>query len=393
MSEERSAADPPTWAIIAGGGTAGHVNPGIAIAQALMARGHPPSTIHWVGTTRGIEARLVPAAGLGLTLLPGRGAQRRLTLANLGAAWAFLRATGTAIRLVGRRRPAVVVVLGGYASLPCALAALVHRVPVVVQEQNAVPGAVNRLVGRFARASAVPVPGCDLPRSVVTGNPVRAEIADLALDRSGRTAGGPGPAGAARVALGLPRDRRVVAVFGGSLGARRINLAVQSARALWSERADLALHHVVGERDWSLVTEPVASPATNGRGGAFLYQPVRYEDRMDLVLAAADLAVCRAGATTVAELAVAGLPAVLVPLPRAPGDHQTANARWLADAGAAVMVRDDELDGRRLAEEVDRLIGDPVRLAAMAASAAATSRPDAAARVAEVVEAHARIRR
>ncbi|MHB8670562.1 MAG: undecaprenyldiphospho-muramoylpentapeptide beta-N-acetylglucosaminyltransferase [Acidimicrobiales bacterium] len=388
-----TAPEPPTWAVIAGGGTAGHVNPGLAVAQALVARGHQAATIHWVGTNRGIEARLVPPAGFGLTLLPGRGAQRRLTPANLGAAWAFLRATLMALRLVAARRPAVVVVLGGYASLPCALAALVFRVPVVVQEQNAVPGAVNRLVARFARASAVPMARCGLPRSVVTGNPVRAEIAELARHLDGHAAEPTGKSRAsrsARAALGLPQDRRVVAVFGGSLGARRINLAVRSARAQWSGRADLALHHVVGERDWELVADPAPSPATADGPAALLYQPVRYEDRMDLVLAAADVAVCRAGATTVAELAVAGLPAVLVPLPGAPGDHQTANARWLADAGAAVIVPDRELDGRRLVEEVERLIADPDRLAALGAAAAAAGRPDAARRVAEVVEIHAR---
>jgi len=248
----------------------------------------------------------------------------------------------------------------------------------VVAEQNAVPGAANRLVGRFARASAVPFPGTKLPRAVVTGNPVRAEILDV--DR--------GPAGraAARTALGLPSDRQVVAVFGGSLGALRLNSAVLGALGTWAERADLALRHVVGERDWSLVTGRVPHLPPGG----LLYQPVRYDDRRELSLAAADLVVSRAGGNTVAELAAVGLPSVLVPLPGAPGDHQTANARFLSNAGAATLVPDDRFSAARLLSEVDALLADPSRLSRMAAAASAVARRDAAEAVAALVEAHAR---
>lgn len=370
-------ADPRTWALVAGGGTAGHVLPGVAIGRALVARGHQPESIHYVGSARGIEARLVPQAGFGLTLLPGRGLQRRLTRANVGAIWGLARAAVRAFGLLLRHRPRVVVALGGYASVPCAFAAVVLRVPLVVVEQNAVPGAANRLTGRFARAAAVAFPGTPLPRAHVTGNPVREEI--LAVDRvSGRDD--------VRRALGLPADRQVLAVFGGSLGARRINLAVVDALAAWADRSGLAVRHVVGERDWELVTARL--PDLDGE--PVVYQPVRYEDRMDLVLTAADLAVCRAGATTVAELGAVGLPAVLVPLPGAPGDHQTANARVLEGAGGAVVVPDGELDGARLVAEVDRLLADPGQLAAMGKAAATTARRDAADAVARLVEEHAR---
>jgi UDP-N-acetylglucosamine--N-acetylmuramyl-(pentapeptide) pyrophosphoryl-undecaprenol N-acetylglucosamine transferase len=278
---------------------------------------------------------------------------------------------------VARRRPAVVVALGGYASVPCAFAAVALRVPLVVCEQNAVPGAANRSLARFARAAAVSFPGTDLPRARVTGNPVRPEI--LAVDRRRDR-------DEARAALGLPPDRRVVAAFGGSLGARRINLAVVAALQRWADRGDLAVRHVVGRRDWTLVAE--AAPDLSD--AALVYAPVEYEDRMDLVLAAADVAVCRAGATTVAELAVVGLPSVLVPLPGAPGDHQTANARHLVDAGAAVLVADAELEGDRLAGEVDALLSDPEALERMSRAAAAFARRDAAEAVAVLVEEHAR---
>ncbi len=366
-----------TWAVIAGGGTAGHVVPGLAVARALVDRGHPPESIHWVGSQRGSEGRMVAGAGFEATLLPGRGIQRKLTAENLGAAWGLTRAGGQALSLVRRRRPAVVLAMGGWASVSCALAAVAQGVPVVVAEQNAVPGAANRLVGRFAKASAVPFPGTPLPRAVVTGNPVRAEI--LSVDRS--------PAGraAARAALGLPEGRRVVAVFGGSLGALRLNNAVVGALEAWAGRDDPAVRHVVGERDWSLVTGRVGElPA----GGVF-YQPVRYDDQRELSLAAADLAVSRAGGNTVAELAAVGLPSVLVPLPGAPGDHQTANARHLSDVDAAVLVADADLTAARFVAEVDGLLGDEARLAAMGKAASTAGRRDAAEAVAALVEAHA----
>jgi UDP-N-acetylglucosamine--N-acetylmuramyl-(pentapeptide) pyrophosphoryl-undecaprenol N-acetylglucosamine transferase len=366
----------PTWAVIAGGGTAGHVVPGLAVARALVERGHPASSIHWVGGRRGSEGRTVPAAGFEVTLLPGRGIQRRLTSENVPAMWGLARAQAQALALLRARRPAVVLTLGGWASVSCALAAAALRIPLVVAEQNAVPSASNRLVGRFAAAAAVPFPGTPLPHAVVTGNPVRAEI--LAVDRSdaGRAA--------ARRALGLPVDRKVLAVFGGSLGALRLNEAVFGALGTWADRSDLAVRHVVGERDWAMVESH--RPAA----GDVYYQPVRYDDQRELSLAAADVAVSRAGGNTVAELAAVGLPSVLVPLPGAPGDHQTANARQLADTGAAVLVADAAMTPARLVAEVDGLLGDPSRLSAMAAAATAGARRDAAEAVAGLVEASAR---
>ena len=365
-----------TWAIIAGGGTAGHVVPGLAVAHALVARGHAADSIHWVGGRRWSEGEVVGAAGFQSTLLPGRGIQRRLTADNISAVWGLSQAGAQALSLVRARRPAVVLAMGGYASVTCALAAAALRVPLVVAEQNAVPGASNRLVGRFAKACAVPFPGTPLPRAVVTGNPVRSEI--LAVDRS--------PAGraAARAALGLPEDRTVIAVFGGSLGALRLNNAVLGALGTWGGRDDLAVRHVVGERDWSLVTGE-----TRELDGLF-WQPVRYDDQRELSLAAADLAVSRAGGNTVAELAAVGLPSILVPLPGAPGDHQTANARHLADAGAAVLVPDGEMSAARLVREVEGLLGDTGRLGSMAEAAGQVGRRDAADAVAELVEQCAR---
>lgn len=368
----------PTEVVVAGGGTAGHVLPGIAIARALVERGHAAGAVRFVGSERGIEARLVPEAGFPLTLLPGRGIQRKLSLANVGAAFGIVVGVLRAIRLVRRWRPKVVIVLGGYASVPCAVAALIWRVPLVVAEQNARAGAANKLASRWAKACAVPFEVTDLPRAVVTGNPVRDEI--LAVDRA---ADGP----SAREALGVPAGRTLVAVFSGSLGSRRINEAVLGLAGRWSERADAAIYHVVGNRDADDLAARM--PASAGPDGLW-YRQVAYQDDMATLLAAADVAVCRAGGTTVAELAQVGLPSVLVPLPIAPGDHQRHNAGPLVAAGAAVLVDDAEMDADRLAAELAPMLDDPDHRERMARAAASLARPGAADAVAALAEEHAR---
>lgn len=367
----------PTFAIIAGGGTAGHVLPGLAVAEALVARGHDRASIHYVGSEGRIEARLVPEAGFAVTLLTGRGIERRLTLRNLGAIVGIIRACLHAVVLVRRLRPRVVVAVGGYASVAVALAAVVWRVPIVVAEQNAVPGAANRLVARFAKAAAVSFADTPLPRAVVTGNPVRSEVLRIDRSRDGD---------AAKRALGVEPGRRLLLVTGGSLGALRINEATIAALDGWHDRRNLAVRHVVGKRDWGRLGAADVAERVDG----LQYLPVPYDDEMPRTLAAADVAVCRAGSSTCFELAAAGVPAVLVPSPFVTADHQTANARHLVAAGGAVLVRDDELDGARLTAEVDALLDDPQRLAAMSEAMHTFARPKAADDIASLVEEHAR---
>ncbi len=365
-----------TFAIVTGGGTAGHVLPALAIADAMVAAGHPRTSIHYVGAERGIEAHLVPSTGYPMTLLPGRGIQRALTPANLGAVVGLVVALGRAIGLVGRLRPSVVIAVGGYASVAVGMAAVLRGVPIVVAEQNQVPGAANRLLARFAKASATSFEGTRLPRAVVTGNPIRATISaiDPHRDRA-----------AARAAFGVEPGRRLLLVFGGSLGALRINEAVLGAVATWRDRSDLAVHHVVGNRDWEALSAR-AQPEV----GTLVYRQVAYEDDMPAALAAADVAVCRSGSSTCFELAAAGLPAVLVPSPHVTADQQTGNARSLVDAGAAVLVRDEELDGPTLAAAADAILGDADRLASMGAAARTWARPAAAADIAALAATHAR---
>ncbi|MEC9000510.1 MAG: undecaprenyldiphospho-muramoylpentapeptide beta-N-acetylglucosaminyltransferase [Actinomycetota bacterium] len=364
--------------VVAGGGTAGHVLPGLAIAEALVERRlvADRGSVVMVGSARGIEAELVPPTGFDLVLLPGRGIQRRLTPANVVATADLLLAVARAFLLLTRNRPDAVIALGGYASVPCGLAAVVLRIPMVVAEQNAVPGAANRLLGRFARSCAVSFPGTRLPRAVVTGNPVRPEVRQAAADWSARQE--------ARYRLGLD-DRPFVVAFGGSLGARRINRAVASAVEDWAG-GPVVIQHVVGRRGWEMGAEGPPERARAVASGVE-YRPVGYEADMPMVLSAADLVVCRAGATTVAELSVLGIPSVLVPLPGAPGDHQTANAAGMAEAGAARVVVDGELDGHLLAGLLVAMLGDQSALEAMGASARSLGRPDAAERVTDLVAA------
>jgi len=217
-------------------------------------------------------------------------------------------------------------------------------------------------------------------RAVVTGTPVRSQIGGVDRTPEGRRS--------ACEALGVRADRQVVAVFGGSLGARSINRAVDDLCRRWAERSDLAIYHIVGRRDW----QPAMAAGAGDPPDGLQAVRVEYEERMPLVYAAADVVVSRAGAMTVAELSLVGVPSVLIPLPGAPGDHQTANAKVLERAGGATMITDAECDGDRLAAVLDPLLSDRHRLGSMGRAAASVGHPDAADAGARVVEEHARRR-
>jgi UDP-N-acetylglucosamine--N-acetylmuramyl-(pentapeptide) pyrophosphoryl-undecaprenol N-acetylglucosamine transferase len=402
--------------VIAGGGTGGHVVPSLQIARALVALGQAPDSIELFGSRRGQEATVWPALEFPFTLLPGRGIRRSLRptalWANAGALLGLLWATVRSIGSFAARRPRVVVVVGGYAGFPAGVAAVLTRVPVVLMNTDAVPGAVNGLLGRFAAASAVAFPGTDLPRAHVTGTPVRPELGSLDRTPTGRRE--------ARTMLGLPAGRVTLGAFGGSLGARRINGAVAELADRWADRAELSVYHVAGRRDFERFAVPAASNGGAGDGDAgdvdagdgvgpgggtgtglgsesglrsesgLHYEVVPYEERMPELYRAVDLCVCRAGAMTVAELLMAGVPAILIPLPGAPRDHQTRNAEAMVAAGAAILIPDAECSAERLATELESLLPDADRLTAMSAAARAFGHPDAAVRVAELVTAHAR---
>lgn len=361
-----------TFAFVTGGGTGGHVYPALAVADALVERGHARGSIRFVGARRGLEASAVPAAGYEVELLGGRGLQRslrpRAIVANVGAVFGLVGAFARAFRLVGRHRPQVVLGVGGYASFPCLLAARMRRVPAVVHEQNAAPGLANRWAVRLGARAAISLPGTPLPGAVMTGNPVRAAM--TSVQRHPDTA------------------PPLVAVVGGSLGARTLNEGALGLYDRWRERSDVAIRHVAGPRGYDGCMERLTG--LRRASDALEYDLVRYEDDMPGVYGRSSVLVGRAGAVTCAEVAVTGTPAVLVPLPGAPGDHQTRNADALVAAGAAILIPDSELDGARLDDELERLLEAPSRLEAMSTAARSVGRPDAADRVAQLVEEAAR---
>ncbi len=358
--------DARTYALVSGGGTGGHVFPALALAEELVARGHAPDRVRFVGARRGLEATAVPAAGFGIDLLPGRGLQRTLTprhvVANVRTLWDTANAVAQAIAIVRRTRPRVVVGVGGYASLPALVAARVCRVPMVVHEADAHPGLANRIAVRLGARAAVTLPGTALRGAVLTGNPIRPAIA--AVQRA-------------------PTLPPLVAVVGGSLGARSLNRAALALYDRWRHRSDVTIHHVSGTRDYEECVAALAS--ARAPGDALEYRLIPFEEHMEAIYTDASVLVARAGGMT-AELTAVGIPSVLVPLPGAPGDHQTRNAEALVAAGAAVMIDDGSLDAARLDHELSALLADPERCRRMADAARGLGRPDATARFADLVE-------
>ena len=368
MGQRAADSAAPPAIVIAGGGTGGHLYPGIAVAREYLRR-FPQAAVSFAGTARGLEARVVPHEGFALDLIRSAGLKGKSWGARVRGASLVVPSMLEAWRVISRRKPSVVVGVGGYSSGPIVLMAAIRGVPTMVLEQNAVPGLTNRLLARVVRRAAVTYDET-LPffrgKAVVTGNPVRAEFFS--------TPSGTGPRASARVLI-----------LGGSQGAHVINLALVAAAAeLVRERPDLELVHQTGERDRDGVRREYANAGIRARAEALL-DPVAAE------VMAADLIVCRAGATTLAELAAAGKPAVLVPLAAATDDHQRKNARVLVDGGAAEMVEEKDLTGDRVAAVVGRLLGDRSRLEAMAHAMRGFAKPNAAADIVTLVATLARV--
>jgi UDP-N-acetylglucosamine--N-acetylmuramyl-(pentapeptide) pyrophosphoryl-undecaprenol N-acetylglucosamine transferase len=364
----------PLSVVLAGGGTGGHIEPMLALADALRRRGGDagPIRITCLGTARGMETRLVPARGYDLRLIPPVPFPRRPTVDLLRVPSRVWRAVSETRALLDELEADVVVGFGGYVALPAYLAARragVGRagIPIVVHEQNALPGLANRVGARLAARVAVTVPGTPLHRGEHVGMPLRTAISGL--DRPARRA-------EARAAFGLDADRPTLLVFGGSQGAASLNRGlVAAADALTA--AGIQVLHARGPKNTD-VTVP-ARPA-----GSAPYVVVDYLERMDLAYAAADLALCRAGAVTVAELSAVGLPAVFVPLPIGNGE-QRRNALPVVEAGGGLLVEDADLSPEWIEKSVVPLLTDPAALAGYARHAAAAGVPDADDRLADIV--------
>jgi UDP-N-acetylglucosamine--N-acetylmuramyl-(pentapeptide) pyrophosphoryl-undecaprenol N-acetylglucosamine transferase len=342
--------------LIMAGGTGGHVFPALAIADALRAGG---SRVAWLGTQHGIEARLVPQADIPLFFVSVSGLRGKGLLALFKAPWQLLKAVHESVRLLRRLRPACVLGMGGFAAGPGGLAAWLLRYPLVIHEQNAVAGTTNRLLSRLARRVLVAFPDA-LPKAEWIGNPVREAIANL-------------PQPDAR-AVGRHQPLRIL-VLGGSLGAHALNVAIPMAL---QGRAVEVLHQT-GVKDCDAVKAAYQQAGISARVEAFV-------DDMPAAYGWADLAICRAGALTVSELAAAGLAAVLVPYPHAIDDHQTRNAEWLVSCGAAVLMPQPELEAGALAAVLDRLCAKPDQLRAMAQAARAKAKPESARQAASICE-------
>jgi len=357
--------------LLVGGGTAGHVLPAIATAQALQ-RMAPQLTVAFAGMPGSLEERLVVASGYTFHHIDAVPLPRRVSRELLRVLPRLNRAMRSTRVLLDAESVRAVVSFGGYVALPVSLAAR-GRIPQVLHEQNSRPGLANRIAARFADRVAVTFPASvdGFPGSAqkhVTGNPVQQRLRDI--DLVARRSGG-------RVRLGLGPHRRTMLVFGGSQGARSINRAVASAAAAW-QSLGLQVLHVTGHTGYEAGLEAwrAAGVDPDGEGGDVRVVP--FLDDMADAYAAADLVVARAGATTIAELSVLGLPAVLVPYPHATADHQRGNAESLVAAGAAVLLDDADLSAATLAEAVAPIVNDVERAGRMSLAARAWARPHAA---------------
>jgi UDP-N-acetylglucosamine--N-acetylmuramyl-(pentapeptide) pyrophosphoryl-undecaprenol N-acetylglucosamine transferase len=349
--------------LIAGGGTGGHVFPGIALAEEVLTRHHRNDVV-FVGTERGLEARVVPAAGYKFETIRVSGLKGMGALRLLKALWALPAALVQSWRILRRHRPDVVVGVGGYASGPVVLAAWLQRIPTAVQEQNALPGLTNRLLGRLVKAAFISFeearPFFPRRRTYLLGSPIRRALMDNYLRST------------------VAHDRFTVLVFGGSQGAKALNARMLEAlEHLEDLKGELHFVHQTGKADADVVREGYA------RCG-FSADVVEFIEDMSLAYARAELVICRAGATTLAELTVCKKASILVPFPYATDDHQTVNAQALVSSGAAVMFKESELTGERLAAQIRELKRDPDKLRFMERRAALLGRPEAAKELADV---------
>lgn len=360
--------------LITGGGTGGHVFPMQAIAEQLFEQGVAPDDVRFVGSRRGLEAKILAGSPTKLTLLPGRGIRRSMRPrdagANLGAVVGLVLGVLEALAMVGRWRPRAVVSVGGYASFAVSLAAIIWRRPLVLVELDAQPGAAQRWLTRFATKRCRAFPSSER-NTVQSGAPIRASI--VAVDRS---ADGRARARAAMEPAIQP-GRMVVVVMTGSLGSTKVNKTVSELAGLWKNRSDRTIVHVTGRRDFAWVTG--ARPTTTDLD----YRIIEFAE-MDRLWAVCDVAVCRSGAITMAELAALAIPSILIPLPGAPGDHQTRNAEELARVGGARMIEDNILSARLLGETLDEVM-EPTTLGSMSSTTATFGRHDAAKVIAAVV--------
>ena len=366
---------------IAAGGTAGHINPALALAEELAARGHQ---VEFFGQPKKLESTLVPQAGFPFNPIDVTGFDRSRPWTLVSALWRMRAAQKTIGRHFGSSRPDVAVGFGAYIELPLINWCHAQGIPCVIHEQNSVPGLANKTSAAKVKTVCVSLPvvidafrgkvGPDT-QIVVTGNPVRQSVI-----RADRAEG--------RRSLGIPKDATMLLVFGGSLGARHLNQGVAALKSKLLSRKDLCVIHSTGKGEYdSVVQELALTPDEAAR-----WRVMPYIDRMGEALAAADLVLSRAGASSVAEIAALAVPSMLVPYPFATADHQTTNARYLVDAGAAVLLPDEKIDAPEFEGDLLGLIDDPARRQAMRDAARGLAQDKAALALADQVESAAALK-
>ena len=360
--------------VLAGGGTAGHIEPALSVADALR-RADPDVGITALGTQRGLETRLVPARGYDLTLIPPVPLPRRPTPDLLTVPGRLRDAVGACGRVLAATGADAVVGFGGYVALPAYLAARRAGVPVVVHEANARPGLANRIGARMTRYVGVATPDVRLPHARYVGIPLRRSISTL--DRAARRA-------QARAFFGLEDDRTTLLVFGGSQGARRLNQTMGEAAPAVLATGAQVLHARGRDQQVTLADGPTEGSGDESGSAVARYHVVEYVDRMDLAYAAADMVISRAGAMTCAELAAVGLPSVYVPFPIGNGE-QRFNALPTVRAGGGLLVDDADFTPEWVAATVPALLADPDRLARMSRAAESQGRRDADEQVVAMV--------
>ena len=358
--------------MISGGGTGGHIYPALTIYKTLETM--VDANFLYVGTERGLESRIVPKEGIPFTTLPVQGLQRKLSLDTLVTAGKTLSSLWKANQLISDFKPDIVIGTGGYVCGPLLLAAALRGIPTLIQEQNVVPGITNKILSRFVDVVAVGYEEAapHFPRAkkvIYTGNPVRPSVVTANREE-------------ARAYFGLQEDQTAILVAGGSRGARSINTAMQAVHEHYKGREDIKIIHATGTDEYRRVCEGLGIPEED------VYSPtshiVPYLDNMDMAMAASDMAIFRSGAIGLAELAVRGIPSILIPYPYAAADHQTFNAKAFVDAGASTMIVDKELNGTRLLQAVDAMLADQRCRKRMAEATLQLGKPEAAIEIAKL---------
>lgn len=356
--------------VLSGGGTAGHINPALALAESLIEQGHE---VFYAGTPQGVEARLVKEANLPFTPFEAKGFNRNHPKTIFSAARIIIKSTKLACAWFEEIKPDVVVAFGGYVCIPVGRAAKKMGVPLVVHEQNSVMGMANKYLAKTARAVALTyevagAPVADKEKLVVTGNPVRSSVLTSTREEG-------------RSMLGIPEEASMLLVFGGSLGARHLNAAISSMKKDLLAIDNLYVVHITGPKELETVEAVLALTEEEKKR----YLVMGYQNRMGETMAACDMVVSRAGATSLAEISARCIPAILVPFPFATADHQTTNARSYVQAGAAWMMADDMVETPEFKELVLTFVDDEKARLKMSEAARGFETGNAASKLADVV--------